>query len=310
MTLGRHELLAYDPNPDARGHAEKLLKVKTCPTLDEIWNFAPACVLICAPPSEHMWLALVAARHNAHLFLEKPLADRTEKLEELERLVRERELITLVGCNMRFHPGPARVKELLEKGAVGAVFSARIQAGSFLPDWRPSTDYHKSYTASRAQGGGAILDCIHELDLSLWYFGPATVAAALALPAGKLGIEVEGLAEILLQHSSGVLSSVNLNFIQRDYRRGCQIIGEHGTIYWDFEQPAVEIRNGAGLDKKFPIDPAWQVNQMYVDELQHFLTAVERRERTLCPLEQGSAALRIALRAREMALETGAAQGA
>ena len=302
LAEGTHEPVPFDPNADARAYVEKVLNLKTASSLDEVWQMHPRAAIVSAPPDRHLELALQAAERGIHLFVEKPVADRLEGTERLVELLRRSRLISLVGCNMRFHPGPATVKTLLEQNAVGAILAARIQTGSYLPDWRPSADYRGSYTASRAQGGGAILDCIHELDLALWYFGAASVAAALALPAEKLGIEVEGLAEILLNHFSGVVSSFHLNFLQRDYRRLCQIIGETGTIYWDFESPWIEIRGGTGTERRIELDANWNVNQMYVDEIRHFLQCVERQEPTCCPLEQGTAALKVALRARELAL--------
>ena len=302
QAVGGHELIPFDPNADARTHVEKVLNLKAYVSLNDVWEMQPQAALVCAPPNLHLELALEAATRGIHLFIEKPVVHRLEGVERLNEVVRRAGLISMVGCNMRFHPGPARVKALLEQNTIGPIISARIQTGSYLPDWRPSTDYRQSYTASRGQGGGAILDCIHELDLALWYFGPASVTAALALPAEKLGIEVEGLAEILLRHSSGAMSSVHLNFVQRDYRRLCQIIGEAGTIYWDFESPWIEIRAGSGTERRIELDANWNVNQMYVDELNHFLQCLERNEPTLCPLEQGVGALKVALRARELAL--------
>ena len=302
LAAGAHELIPFDPNADARTHVENVLNLKAYGSLNDVWKMRPQAALICAPPSLHVGLAVDGAQRGIHLFIEKPIADRLEEVERLNEIVRRAGLISMVGCNMRFHPGPARVKALLQQNAIGPIVAARIQTGSYLPDWRPSTDYRESYTASRVQGGGAILDCIHELDLALWYFGPASVAAALALPAEKLGIEVEGLAEILLHHSSGAVSSVHLNFVQRDYRRLCQIIGEAGTIYWDFDSPWIEIRAGSGTERRIELDANWNVNQMYIDELIHFLQCLERNEPTFCPLEQGIAALKVALHARELAL--------
>lgn len=302
LGAGKHELIPFDPNADARAHVEKVLNLKAYSTLDGVWQMRPQAALVCAPPHLHLELALQAAQQGAHLFIEKPLADRLDGIQKLTELLRRGALISMVGCNMRFHPGPEKVKALLEQSAVGAILAARIQTGSYLPDWRPSTDYRKTYTASREQGGGAILDCIHELDLALWYFGPASVVGALTLPAEKLGIEVEGLAEMLLRHSSGAVSSVHLNFMQRDYRRLCQIIGETGTIYWDFESPWIEIRSGSGTEGRIELDANWNVNQMYVDEICHFVQCIERNEPTSCPLEQGVASLKIALHARELAL--------
>ena len=298
---GRHELLVYDPEPDVAVFLRNVPKLEPSSTLQAVWKCKPQAVLVTATPEAHLELALMAVRCQAHLFVEKPLSNRLEGLAELETLARSSALVTMVGCNMRFHPGPAAVKALLRSGAIGAVTAARIQTGSYLPDWRPSSNFRKSYTADPNRGGGVLLDCIHEIDLALWYFGPATVLAAAIVPAELLQIPVEGTAEILLHHASGVLSSINLSFMQRDYRRGCQIVGELGTIYWDFEQPWVEVRSGSGLERRQQLPAGWEVNTMYVDEMRHFLQCVELGVATECPLEQGVAALKIALRAREIA---------
>jgi predicted dehydrogenase len=210
----------------------------------------------------------------------------------------------MVGCNMRFHPGPARVKQLLEAGAIGRVIAARIVTGSYLPDWRPGTDYRDGYSASAERGGGAILDCIHEIDLSLWYLGPGTVVGAAAVPARSIGLQVEGLAEILIRHDSGALSSVHLNFVERGYRRTCRFLGSEGAISWDFEGGGVVWQGSDGRARaRYERPDDWCVNSMYVDEMKHFLECVSARTTPQGTLEEGSRALGIALGARRMASE-------
>ena len=91
-----------------------------------------------------------------------------------------------------------------------------------------------------------------------------------------------------------------MNFVQRDYRRTCQVIGTQGTIYWDFVETAVRVFGPSGdLADTHPLDAGWVVNQMYIDELKHFLDAIQRGIPTVNPLRQGAEALDIALVARE-----------
>src|SRR5262249_7497868 len=245
----------------------------------------------------HADLALAAAEHHCHLFIEKPLAHSLDGVHDLLKTVEQRGLITMVGCNMRFHQGPLTVKRLIDEQAVGKILGARIQTGSYLPNWRPGQNYHNSYSASTLLGGGALLDCIHEVDLALWYFGPGHLVAALTQPAFSLELEVEGLAELLIQHDGGAIASVHLNFVQKDYRRGCQVIGDQGTIYWDFSQPQVTVRGGDG-ESRHELNPAWKIDQMYVDELSYFIDCVEKGTQTFCSAKEGLAALQIVLDAK------------
>jgi len=259
----------------------------------------PDAVFLCVPTSLHVPQALLAAKAGAHLFIEKPLSHSMDGVEELQRIVKQRGCKAMVACNMRFHPGPATVHRLVEEGRIGEVVAARIQTGSYLPAWRPGTDYRKSYSASPKEGG-VILDCIHEIDLALWHFGPAHVRHAHVLSAASIGLpQTDGLAEILLEHSSGTLSSVHLNFLERDYRRSHQVIGTHGTVLWDAERGTIDLYGENGvLREQFPDPQGAQDDQSYADELQHFLSAVRDGTPYFSTLEEASAALEIALAAR------------
>src|SRR5262249_30026105 len=154
-------------------------------------------------------------------------------LLELKSLVREKKLTSLVGCNMRFHPGPARVKQLLEEEALGKILFARIHAGSYLPEWRPGSDYRSNYAAKAATGGGCLLDCIHEIDLARWYLGEVESVYCCAGHLSSLEMETEDVASLICQHTNGAVSEIHLDYVQRTYERGCQIVGEQGSIFWD-----------------------------------------------------------------------------
>lgn len=299
LALGARALVAFDPLEAACQSVSTETGIPAHTSLAAIWKFKPDAMLITAPSNLHVSLALEAARRGCDLFIEKPLSSSLDGLGELAAEIEKHNLISLVGCNMRFHPGPAAVKSLLDQNKIGAVLSARIQCGSYLPRWRPQQDYRQSYSAS-PEWGGAILDCIHEIDLALWYLGPASLLASARLPARPLGLETDGLAELLLRHDSGALSSVHLNFVQRDYRRGCQIIGADGTIYWDFSERVVKVFGQDGTLSDTLSEPVgWEANQMYLDEMQHFLHAVQTRQPSVNPISGGVAALKIALAARD-----------
>lgn len=302
-SLGYTDLLAFDPILSVREAVSNELGIQSVGTLEQVWAQAPDVVLITAPSNLHVSLALSAARHGCHLFIEKPLSHSLDGLYALEKEVKQHKLVTMVACNMRFHPGPAMVKKLIEEKAVGKVIASRIQTGSYLPNWRPWQDYRQSYSAS-PEWGGAIFDCIHEIDLALWYFGQAKVLGSAYLSAKQIGLETDGVAEIILQHHSGILSNVHLNFVQRDYRRTCQVIGAEGTIYWNESSHEVRVYGKDGkLSDSVSQPDSWEDNQMYVDELVHFLQAVQERTQTGNPLLGGLSALQIALTVRESSLK-------
>jgi spore coat polysaccharide biosynthesis protein SpsF len=296
--LGYHDLLHYDPDPASRQALWKERGVSCCPSLDEMWHSKPDVALIGSPSPTHLALGRDAIMHGCDVFIEKPLSDRMEGVDEFIQLATQHGVVSMVGCNMRFHPGPATIKRLLAEHIIGDV----LATGSYLPDWRPGLDYRQGMSARSDMGGGALLECIHELDLALWLFGPAKLVGASVRRADSLGLEVEGAAVILLEHASGVHASVHLNYLQRDYNRECEIIGETGTIHWRFCHPWLEVRDNSSI-RRIELDPFWELNSMYRDELAYFLRGVERREAVSQSLGEAAECLRIALKAKQYGAE-------
>jgi len=297
-TLGYEDLMVFDPLERVSRTIAQEVGAAVCLTIDELLTRAPDVACITSPSNHHIRTAARFADAGCHLFIEKPLSHSLSGLQELCDTVARREIITMVACNMRFHAGPIEVQRLLQAQRIGRVLAARLHTGSYLPSWRPTQDYTQSYSAS-TEWGGAILDCIHEIDIALWLFGKAKLISAVVLPANAIGLETDGLAELLLRHDTQVLSSLHLNFIQRDYRRSYEIIGEQGTIYWDWQAHTVRVFAGDGSLQETIIEPAtFELNTMYLDEMRHFIDAVMKRQPTVNPIEQARDALRIALQAR------------
>jgi predicted dehydrogenase len=301
--LGVEQLIVCDPNQEllARRKSEHP-NWKFYAELSDVAAEAPEAVVIASPSALHAEHTRAALAWGCAVFVEKPLSTTLVGTERLGQEAIERGIVTMVACNMRFHPGPAKVRQLLNERVIGDLIFYRIHTGSYLPAWRPDHDYRQSYSAS-AETGGAILDCIHELDLALWYAGPAQLSAAKHVPGRTIGLETDGLAEILLHHDAGTLGSVHLNFIERDYRRSCLCVGAEGTLEWNFHQPEV-VQYGPSpkeiVRHSLPID--WPINDMYVDEMRHFLDCVAEGRPTQNSIDDSLPCLRLALQARASTL--------
>lgn len=296
--LGHSDLVLFDPSEGAREVVSRQFGLSCSSEEEDVWLERPDVVLITSPAPEHIRLARRAADCGCHLFIEKPLSDSLEGVDELASVVEAAGLISMVGCNMRFHPGPAEIHRSIHAGSIGRLLSARLASGSYLPNWRPWQDYRQSISARRELGGGVLLEGIHEIDLSLWLFGPGRLIGAAVERADSLGIEVEGLAEMLVRHDSGALSSIHLNFVQRNYRRIYEVIGTEGTLFWDFAYPWVQLRREGDGVEQIPLDSEWQIDQMYRDELSEFFVCVRSGRRTASTIADGRRALAIALDAR------------
>ncbi len=298
-TLGVTNIAVSEPNENRRQVAASEIPCTSFADLSEaLKTFKPAVVLVCSPTRDHVTQALLASQAGAHLFIEKPLSQSLEGIDTLQKEIHDRNLVSMVGCNMRFHHGPATVHKLLDEGTIGTPREAVVYTGSFLPKWRPQQDYRKSYSADPVQGG-AILDCIHEIDLALWYFGSAKLERADVRLATPIGLTVDGTADLFLEHENGARSKVHLSFMEPEYRRFCAIDGTRGSIDWNINQACVEVRDTEGnVTASYPAPEGYDMNQMYLDELQHFLRGIERNENVYNPLSEAAETLALALAAR------------
>ena len=219
---------------------------------------------------------------------------------ELSRETRARELITHVGSNMRFHFGPARIKQELEKGTLGRLLWAFVWGGMHLPDWHPDEDYRLMYSARADLGGGAVLDFIHEQDLILWFFGRPESVAAMTGRSGWLEIETEDMADALLRYSGGFQVNLHIDYLQRPAQRGIRVIGTRGWVEWDLTQERVEVCQHETGQKEVCLYPeGYEKQDMYTDQMKYFIDCIESGKASASDLDAGIQALTLALKIKE-----------
>jgi predicted dehydrogenase len=232
-----------------------------------------AAVVIASPTSEHLDQIRAAIEHGCHTLVEKPLAVSLDNVDGTIALARERGLILAVAMNLRFHPGPRRLKEIVEAGQIGRPLTAHFTFGYHLPSWRPGTDYTRSYSARSELGGGVLLDVIHEIDYATWLLGDISEVSGWVERISQLQVDVEDVALLHARFASGALGSFSLDYLDRSYRRGAHIAGDLGSARWSWRDEVVEVFGGDGRVEAFPAPSA--VDESYRLEIAEFMSAVE-----------------------------------
>jgi predicted dehydrogenase len=302
------ELLAYRARGDRRlysldlqvvpgGDVERDLGIRAFPDLDDALAEAPDAVFVTNPNSLHLPIALAAARAGRNLFVDKPLADRLDGVDELQALVEERGLVCLVGYQLRFHPGFRRLRELVGGGALGRPLAVRLAIGEHLPGPHRYEDPRAFHDFRREFGGGVLMSQIHELDCAYALFGLPERVFAAGGARSELGLDVEDTASVLLDYG-GLPVHVQLDYLRRPPARVHEIVGDEATAVWDYFAGTLTVN---GREERFT---GFERNDMFLAELEHFLACVEGREQPVVGVRDGIASLRIALAARN-SLETG-----
>ncbi len=143
--------------------------IKIFNSLKKCLSEKPDVAFITNETIHHIPTALELARNNLDLFVEKPISNSMKNVNKLCKIVEQKRIITLIGCNLRFHTCIQKIKELIESKTIGDIISVKVECGTYLPDWHPNEDYSNGYAARDDLGGGVVLTCIHELDYLYWF---------------------------------------------------------------------------------------------------------------------------------------------
>ncbi|HMR75502.1 MAG TPA: Gfo/Idh/MocA family oxidoreductase [Polyangiaceae bacterium] len=283
--------------PDADLESQYPLRVFS--NLNEALVLRPDVTIVANPTSQHVPVALSALDAGSDLFVEKPLSHDADGVDDLASVAERRGLIHFVAYQLRQHPDFRRLQAWLAAGRIGRVYAARFEVGEYLPDFHPYEDYRRMYASRSELGGGVILTQIHELDMAYALFGMPRSVFSLGGRVSDLEIDVEDMAVSTLEyrHADGRILpvSVHQDYLSRPKRRAASFIGESGRIEWCLSENRLRMWDASGASVEEFDTTDFARNQMFVDEMRHFLDCVRTRTPTEISLRDGAASLRIGL---------------
>jgi predicted dehydrogenase len=194
------ELAIFDVNKTVLNEIIKNnTKINIFNSYEEFLFWKPEKVIISTPPLHHIDPAISALKNGADLLIEKPLAADIVDADKIIAQANKGRGEVWGVCNMRFHPGVQAVAGAL--GDIGRPLCVRAHFSHRLSQMRPvGVDV---YAASTKEGGGVILDCIHEFDYLQWLLGPLKKIRGWCDQIGDDKIQADDVADIEMEFSSG-----------------------------------------------------------------------------------------------------------
>jgi predicted dehydrogenase len=115
----------------------------------------------------------------------------------------------------------------------------------------------------------------------------------------NLDLDVEDSASSLLEYRDreGRLLPIRLHqdYVQKPARRRCVIVGDAGKIEWNLTDASLDWHDADGALRERCSYADFPRNQLFVDELRHFLECVKTGASPDVTVEDGAASLSIAL---------------
>lgn len=183
-------------------------------------------VIVGVPNQFHAPLAIQALEAGKHVLLEKPMGINGDAARQILKASQASDKVVMVGHQMRWESVPMQIKEQVERGELGKIYTAKT--GWFrrkgIPGWGTW------FTKMDEAGGGPLIDIgVHMLDLALYLMGnpkPVSVFGATYAEFGpkRKGIgtwgkpnwdgkyDVEDLATALIKMEDGSTLSLEVSW--------------------------------------------------------------------------------------------------
>lgn len=228
-------------------------------------------VLSATPTIQHKADMDSALEYDIPAFVEKPIISKLENATYPGRLH--------VGYMLRFHPCVNFATKKILAGDIGKPLWASFTVAQF--------NDKPAYLAD-----GVVLNWSHEIDLALYLFGPAKVAcASLVYQDGQ-----DVIADFVLEHESGVRSTIHMDYVTKQEIREFWIVGEEKNIGVDL---VGRTASWGRMVQQF--DGSWDGD--YLNEMSAWLQALEGKQTVLATGQDGIKVVKICEQVKSFANE-------
>ena len=177
-------------------------------------------LVIAAPTTAHLPLALLAIERGIAVLVEKPLAPTVEEARLIVAASRATGVPVQVGHVERFNPAVRELGRLLGEGWLSTVYAVTSRRAGPFP--------------ARIRDVGVTIDlATHDVDICSWIAGerPARVHAETAQ---RIHADHEDLLFGLMHFPSGVVAQLDVDWLTPAKRRQLVVVGEEGMFELDY----------------------------------------------------------------------------
>ena len=249
-------------------------------------------VVVASPTAYHPANTIAALEAGLPVLLEKPVAKSAAEAKIMLKAEETSGAPVLLGYTWRWWPPLGRLRQMLAAEAIGKLRHVQFHMSAHLADWHPWEPYQDFFMASAAQGGGALLDESHWIDLMVWLFGQPQQLLGRVEKISDLDIDADDNVDVLAMFENGLRVSLHLDLYGRPHEKFIRFIGEGGTLVWSADPNRIAIGRESAQsweEETFRCER----NDMFVAVAKEFLDVIARRGKPSCTLAQGVAVMEL-----------------
>lgn len=213
---------------------------------------------VCIPPDAHGPAERAVAENDLALFVEKPVAIRTETAIDILEAIDEAGILAQVGHHWRYAPGIGHGRALLAERTIGYL-DGRWWGGV------PGGPNHWWREEERS-GGQIIEQAIHVFDAIRYLAGEVETVCAAGGNRLVDGIDFPDVSSATMKHANGTVSHVSATSAAVESRIGIEAVASDATLSIS-ESQVVGTVDGDPVDSRYSEDA-------YEREVEAFIEAV------------------------------------
>tara|TARA_Y100000992_G_scaffold296350_2_gene258447 strand:- start:929 stop:1930 length:1002 start_codon:yes stop_codon:yes gene_type:complete len=255
-------------------------KITYIKNLNNLKKFEIDAALICTPSSFHIDEAIKIISQRINIFVEKPLGSTLKKIKKLEKLIKTKKVISMIGFQLRFSPILKQIKRILKNKKFGKLNQVLIHHGENINNFHKYEDYKNIYASKKKLGGGVILTQIHEIDYFLYLFSDYKIqkVTSISRKISSLKIDVEDtLCAIfkLKKLNNELICNLNLNYYEIPQKRTITLIYDNQKIKADLNKKTITYETNSKIRR---IKYKYHRNDLFLDEIKFFISCVKKKK--------------------------------
>lgn len=283
-SLGINNIIGFDNRDDRRKEAKEQYAIETYDDINEIINnFKVNALIISVPPDVHHVYMKLALSHKIPAFIEASVVD-----TDLDSIISDSKLYDILlapSCTLSFHPAIKKIRQIVESKELGNISNYLYHSGQYLPDWHNYEKVSEYYVSKKETGGGREIVPFELTWITLLLGMPLRVVGFF-----KKTIDIEGAANIddtynLLMDYGNNIFNLSVDVVSRFATRRLVINGDKKQLFWNWDESVIKIfdpKSSEWESQGYEIVAAQNgynkniTEQMYIDEIASFISAINK----------------------------------
>jgi predicted dehydrogenase len=194
---------------------------------------------------------------------------------------------------MRYHPAIQEIKELIDSGTLGKVYTFSYHMGQSLYDWHPGCNMKTYYAAQKESGACREMFCFELSWLSFLFGDLKCCAGAIDKKLNNVDISADDIYCSCVCFKD-VAGTILIDIVSEPAIRNLRIVGEKCNLLWNWNDDHIKLEFPSGVILPISYErgkaaDGYNANIcefMYEQEMKNFCDSIQRKAKYLYSREE------------------------